>query len=112
LSREVSRPAYVAIGSNLAGPRRQVEQAFDALAGLADTRLVRRSGLWRSRPMGPQDQPEFVNAAAGLLTTLGPRELLHPHAVLLDAMRRVAVVAVHQPRGLRHLRAAQFRMHP
>jgi 2-amino-4-hydroxy-6-hydroxymethyldihydropteridine diphosphokinase len=84
LSRNVSRPAYVAIGSNLADPRRQVEQAFDALAGLADTRLIRRSGLWRSRPMGPRDQPEFVNAAAGLLTTLGPRELL----VAMQAIER------------------------
>jgi len=70
------RPAYVAIGSNLADPQRQVEQAFDALSRMPGTTLVRRSGLWRSRPMGPQDQPGFVNAAAGLLTALGPRELL------------------------------------
>ncbi len=70
------RPAYVALGSNLAGPRQQVERAFEALAALPDTRLVSRSGLWRSAPMGPQDQPPFVNAAAGLLTTLAARELL------------------------------------
>jgi 2-amino-4-hydroxy-6-hydroxymethyldihydropteridine diphosphokinase len=70
------RPAYVAIGSNLADPQRQVEQALDALSRMPGTMLVRRSGLWRSRPMGPQDQPEFVNAAAGLLTALGPRQLL------------------------------------
>jgi 2-amino-4-hydroxy-6-hydroxymethyldihydropteridine diphosphokinase len=70
------RPAYVALGSNLSDPERQVEAAFSALAGLPATRLVARSGLWRSRPMGPQDQPAFVNAAAGLLTTAAPRELL------------------------------------
>jgi 2-amino-4-hydroxy-6-hydroxymethyldihydropteridine diphosphokinase len=70
------RPAYVALGSNLAGPRRQVEQAFEALAALPDARLVSRSGLWRTAPMGPQDQPPFVNAAAGLVTTQPPRELL------------------------------------
>ena len=70
------RPAYVGLGSNLADPRRQVEMAFEALAGLADTSLVLRSRLWRSRPLGPPDQPEFVNAAAGLLTTKTPRELL------------------------------------
>jgi 2-amino-4-hydroxy-6-hydroxymethyldihydropteridine diphosphokinase len=69
-------PAYVALGSNLDGPRRQVEQAFDALAGIDGARLVSRSGLWRTQPMGPQDQPAFVNAAAGLLTALGPREFL------------------------------------
>jgi 2-amino-4-hydroxy-6-hydroxymethyldihydropteridine diphosphokinase len=70
------RPAYVALGSNLSEPVRQVQAAFAALATLPDTRLVARSGLWRSRPMGPQDQPEFVNAAAGLLTTAEPRALL------------------------------------
>ncbi len=70
------RPAYVGLGSNLSDPRRQVERAFDALGQIAHTRLVLRSGLWRSRPMGPQDQPEFVNAAAGLLTTMAPQALI------------------------------------
>jgi len=70
------RPAYVAIGSNLSDPARQVAAAFEALAAVADTRLVLRSRLWRSRPMGPQDQPDFVNAAAGLVTTLSPPEML------------------------------------
>ena len=70
------RPAYVALGSNLSDPRRQVEGAFQALAGLADARLVARSSLWRSQPLGPQDQPEFVNAAAGLVTTLAPQDFL------------------------------------
>ncbi len=70
------RPAYVALGSNLSDPRRQVERAFEALASLPDARLIARSGLWRSAPLGPQDQPPFVNAAAGLVTTLEPRAFL------------------------------------
>src|SRR5262245_14628803 len=69
------RPAYVALGSNLDDPRRQVEAAFDALARIAETRLVSRSRLWRSAPMGPRDQPDFVNAAAGLVTRLEPLPL-------------------------------------
>jgi 2-amino-4-hydroxy-6-hydroxymethyldihydropteridine diphosphokinase len=70
------RPAYVALGSNLADPRRQVGSAFEALAGLPGARLVARSALWRTRPVGPQDQPDFVNAVAGLVTTAGPRDFL------------------------------------
>ncbi len=70
------RPAYVALGSNLSDPRRQVENAFAALAELPDAQLVVRSSLWRSAPLGPQDQPEFVNAVAGLVTTREPREFL------------------------------------
>jgi len=70
------RPAYVALGSNLADPIRQVQAAFAALDGLPGSQLIARSGLWRSRPMGPQDQPDFINAAAGLLTSVEPRALL------------------------------------
>lgn len=70
------RPAYVALGSNLSDPRRQVEEAFEALAAIPETRLVARSRLWRSRPMGPRHQPDFVNAVAGLLTTQSPQGLL------------------------------------
>jgi len=69
-------PAYVAIGSNLDDPETQVEAAFQALAGLEPVRLIARSRLYRSAPLGPQDQPDFINAAAGLLTQLSARELL------------------------------------
>jgi 2-amino-4-hydroxy-6-hydroxymethyldihydropteridine diphosphokinase len=69
-------PAYVGLGSNLDDPPSQIGRAFDALAELPDTRLVLRSRLYRSRPLGPIDQPDFVNAAAGLLTRLPCRGLL------------------------------------
>src|ERR1700682_1454369 len=70
---------YIGLGSNLADPRMQVENGLRALAGLADTRLLRRSRLYRSAPWGRVDQPEFVNAVAELDTTLAPQ-------VLLDAL--------------------------
>lgn len=69
-------PAYVGLGSNLEDPKSQVERAFIALAELPDTRFVLKSSLYRSAPMGPQDQPDFINAAAGLLTRLSPEDLL------------------------------------
>src|ERR1700736_2830890 len=70
------RPAYVAIGSNLNDPQARVHEAYERLATLPATRLVSRSRLYKTRPMGPQDQPDFVNAAAGLLTQLTARQLL------------------------------------
>jgi 2-amino-4-hydroxy-6-hydroxymethyldihydropteridine diphosphokinase len=69
-------PAYIAIGSNLDDPLNQVRLAFDSLARLDGCRLVARSGLYRSAPLGPSDQPDFINAVAGLLTQLAARELL------------------------------------
>ncbi len=62
------RPAYVAIGSNLSSPRERVLEAMQRLANLGAADTLLRSHLYLSRPMGPQDQPDFVNAAAGLLT--------------------------------------------
>ncbi|HKL62702.1 MAG TPA: 2-amino-4-hydroxy-6-hydroxymethyldihydropteridine diphosphokinase [Woeseiaceae bacterium] len=75
--RPVWRPAWVALGSNLDEPRTQVLQAFGDIGALPGVRLVLRSALYRSRPMGPTDQPDFINAVAGLVTRLGPAELLH-----------------------------------
>jgi len=69
-------PAYVALGSNLDDPRLQVERAMQELAGLPRTRCVLRSSLYRSRPLGPVQQPDFINAVAGLLTELDPAALL------------------------------------
>lgn len=69
-------PAYVGIGSNLDDPAGQVERAFERLSALVATRLVLKSRRYRSAPLGPQDQPWFVNAVAGLVTRLTPEELL------------------------------------
>ncbi len=68
--------AYIALGSNLDDPRRQLQAAFDALARLPDTQLVARSSLYRSAPVGYANQPDFVNAAAAIRTALSPRALL------------------------------------
>jgi len=70
------RPAYIGIGSNLGKPSEQVESGIAALAHIADSMLVLRSGLYRSAPMGPADQPDYVNAVAAMLTRLEPHALL------------------------------------
>lgn len=70
------RPAYVGLGSNLQGPAGQLDSAFDLLAAIPDTRLIARSSLYRSAPFGGVEQPDFVNAAAALLTRLSAQQLL------------------------------------
>ena len=71
---------YVGLGSNLANelgsPVEHLEQAFEMLQGEEEIRTVRISSFYASTPMGPQDQPDFVNAVAGFETTLTPFELL------------------------------------
>jgi 2-amino-4-hydroxy-6-hydroxymethyldihydropteridine diphosphokinase len=85
-------PAYVAIGSNLDGPVAQVEAALVELKSLPQSRLIARSRLYRSAPLGPQDQPEFINAVAGLLTQLTARELLRALQQVEVRMGRVQPV--------------------
>ncbi len=68
--------AYIGIGSNLNAPVAQVKEAFEELAVLPDTLLAARSSLYSSKPMGPQDQPDYVNAVAALDTLLSAPELL------------------------------------
>lgn len=80
------RPAYVAIGSNLDSPQRQVRTALEQIGRLPNTRLILVSALYETQPMGPQDQPDYVNAAAGILTQSDPRALLQG---LLDIERRM-----------------------
>lgn len=92
------RPAYVALGSNLSEPRRQVERAFDALAAMPGSKLIQRSGLWRSQPMGRRDQPEFVNAVAGLVTITAPREFLDELKSIERRLGRTAPVERWGPR--------------
>jgi 2-amino-4-hydroxy-6-hydroxymethyldihydropteridine diphosphokinase len=69
--------AWVGLGSNLGDPAAQLRSALIRLGRLPQTRLVARSHLYRNPPMGPQDQPDFVNAVARLATRLDPLRLLH-----------------------------------
>jgi len=70
-------PAYIGLGSNLARPAQQIEEAFGLLAEVPGTRLFSVSSLYRSAPFGGIEQPDFVNAVAAVLTQLAPVELLH-----------------------------------
>lgn len=68
--------AYVALGSNLEDPQRQLRSGLESLAALPATRLLRVSSFYRSAPVGYADQPDFVNAVAAIETGLSPRGLL------------------------------------
>jgi len=73
---------FVAIGSNLADPLGQARRAVAALAMLPESRLVQVSSFYSSGPMGPADQPDYVNAVARIHTRLAP-------LALLDLLQRI-----------------------
>ena len=72
----VWEPAYVGIGSNLDDPARQVEWAIEELKKCNKIRDLAISSLYIGPPMGPGDQPDFINAACGFLTTMVAENLL------------------------------------
>ncbi|HEY8941085.1 MAG TPA: 2-amino-4-hydroxy-6-hydroxymethyldihydropteridine diphosphokinase [Cellvibrio sp.] len=80
--------AYIGLGSNLDDPLDQVQRAFNELDSLAGTRLLKRSSLYQSRAIGPE-QPDYINAVAQLETRLAPLELLDALQNIEQTHRRV-----------------------
>lgn len=74
--------AYIGLGSNLDNPLSQVRAALTELAKLPHTQLAAVSPLYRTPPMGPADQPDYINAVAALDTGLEP-------LALLDQLQRI-----------------------
>lgn len=79
--------AWIGLGSNLEDPLAQVSTALQELTQLPDTTLAARSSLYRSDPVGPPGQPDYINAVAALDTRLEPE-------ALLDALQ--AIEQMHQ----------------
>jgi len=67
---------YLGLGDNLNAPRKQIHAAVAALKALEDVEFVCVSHDYASKPMGPQDQPDYVNAVACVKTALMPEQLL------------------------------------
>ena len=93
-------PAAVGLGSNIDDPKQQLATAFTEIAELPGCRLLAASPLYRSKPMGPSNQPDFINAAATLITTLSPEELLARLRKIEDSHSRDRSVERWGPRSL------------
>jgi 2-amino-4-hydroxy-6-hydroxymethyldihydropteridine diphosphokinase len=67
---------YIGLGSNLSDPIEQVKQAIIELAKIPNSAILATSSIYLSRPMGPQDQDDYINAVLALETQLKPLDLL------------------------------------
>jgi 2-amino-4-hydroxy-6-hydroxymethyldihydropteridine diphosphokinase len=68
--------AYVGLGANLGNPQQQLREALERLNAAEEVEVTRVSTFYRNPPLGPEDQPWYVNAVARVRTRLGPEELL------------------------------------
>lgn len=81
--------AYIGLGSNLDHPQQQLERALTELEGLPHCQLLAHSPLYCSAPLGPADQPDYVNAVAALLTGCSAEALLDQLQAIEQAHQRV-----------------------
>ncbi len=85
---------YIGLGSNLAEPVNQVVKALRALHSLPQVERISSSSLYASKPMGPQDQPDYVNAVVKIETSLTP-------IPLLDALQHIEQIQGRERKGQR-----------
>ncbi len=81
--------AYIGLGSNLENPMAQLDRAIDALKKHDDLKNLRVSSIYGSKPVGPQDQPDYINAVATFETNLSPIVLLDLLQSIEQSQRRV-----------------------
>ncbi|MDO6594993.1 2-amino-4-hydroxy-6-hydroxymethyldihydropteridine diphosphokinase [Neptuniibacter sp. 1_MG-2023] len=80
---------FIGLGSNLDDPIQQVSSALNELALLDKCELINASSLYASAPVGPQDQPDFINAVAEIETELSPEALLDQLQLLEQKHQRI-----------------------
>jgi len=80
---------YIGLGSNLESPLAQIKSAILALQTHPDLQQIRVSSLYSSKPVGPQDQPDYVNAVASCHTALSPIALLDVLQSIEQAHHRI-----------------------
>ncbi len=81
--------AYLGLGSNLQQPVQQLKTALSYLACHPDITLTQTSPFYASKPHGPQDQPDFINAVCQVHTTLTPSALLQATQTIEQQQGRI-----------------------
>lgn len=81
--------AYIGLGSNMDSPVEQLHSAILSLRELPATNLVRISSFYRTRPVGPEDQPDYINAVAMINTGLTAQALLEQMQIIEHSRGRI-----------------------
>lgn len=92
--------AYIGLGGNLGDAVERLRAARAAVGALPGVRELACSSLYRSTPMGPPGQPDYVNAVMAVATTLSPLALLDALQAVESAFGRVRTGERWGPRTL------------
>ena len=83
---------YIALGSNLNNPRDQLKKAIKLIRAIPDCVITAESSVYQTKPVGPQNQPDFMNQVIAVETELSAHELLHALQAIENKMGRVRTV--------------------
>ena len=81
---------FLGLGSNLDQPIRQIHRAIESIGEFVDS--IERANLYRSRPLGPQNQPDFINTVIKGRTSLSPEDLLRSVKRIEKHQQRIDIV--------------------
>ena len=68
--------AYIGLGSNMNSPVKQIKSAITSIEEIISTKIIGMSSLYKSKPVGPQNQDDYINAVIKIETKLVPYQLL------------------------------------
>lgn len=91
--------AFIGLGSNLCGesegvykdPKMQIQQAIKKIGGHSKINILAVSSLYQTGAIGPGDQPDYVNAAVKIETSLGAQGLLEALQLIENQQGRIRV---------------------
>ncbi len=84
--------AFIGLGSNLDNPEQHIKNARQAITELSDIQIIACSPLYRSKPIGPSDQPDYINAVMRIKTCLSAMDLLTELQKIENAHGRVRTI--------------------
>ena len=68
--------AYIGLGSNMQSPKQQIKSAIKSISEIPEIQVLKVSSLYKSKPVGPQGQNDYINAVIKIETDFMPLELL------------------------------------
>jgi len=96
----MSELVYIGLGANLQSPLETIKLAIDELKLLPNSELIAVSNIYSSKPMGPADQPDYINAVALIQTELTPHQIFSHTCSIEDKHGRTRVGEHWGPRTL------------
>jgi 2-amino-4-hydroxy-6-hydroxymethyldihydropteridine diphosphokinase len=96
----MSELVYIGLGANLQSPLKTIKLAIDELELLPNSELLAVSKIYSSKPMGPADQPDYINAVALIQTELSPHQVFSHTCAIEDKHGRIRTGEHWGPRTL------------